>query len=198
MWRLQPLPHTVLYYTAIWLCLCAYKTRRKAMFSTPTFHVSGNIWGLHHWRQPLGWIKKNCKHFESPHLSLDSSGFLYRPCTQPSSFQRQEKDLVYKLGVMDELMMQIHQPRPNLLDVVVEKAAAKVEPPSGLFKISFATDCTFSSKHPLILSNPKLYNVQSTTNLRVMQVLSSWFFLLYLLLKYVLQPAKENVHNDYV
>ena len=99
---------------------------------------------------------------------------------------------------MDELMMQIHQPRPNLLDVVVEKAAAKVEPPSGLFKISFATDCTFSSKHPLILSNPKLYNVQSTTNLRVMQVLSSWFFLLYLLLKYVLQPAKENVHNDYV
>lgn len=138
---------------------------------------------------------KNCKHFESPHLSLDSSGFLYKPCTQPPSFQRQEKDLVYKLGVMDELMMQIHQPRPNLLDVVVEKAAAKVEPPSSLFKISFATDCTFSSEHPLILSNPKLYNVQSTTNLRVMQVLSSWFFLLYLLLKYVLQPAKENVHN---
>lgn len=93
---------------------------------------------------------------------------------------------------MDELMMQIHQPRPNLLDVVVEKAAAKVG------WISFATNCTFSSEHPLIFSNPTLYNVQSTTNFRVMQVLSSWFFLLYLLLKYVLQPAKENVHNDYV
>lgn len=64
-------------------------------------------------------------------------------------------------------MMQIHQPRPNLLDVVVEKAAAKVESPSSLYKISSATNCTFSSEHPLIFSNPTLYmsNLQPISEL---------------------------------